>query len=89
MLDLDSHVLLILRCQTTVKAFGKPKKVTETTHGILVPNGHTISDVVETIRANHVNGVYQDNYEDYLRHDQRSATELGWTNGTTLRLEFW
>jgi len=88
-LELDSHVLLILRCQAKMKVFGKPKRMTETTHGILVPNSHTVSDVLEMIRANRVSGVYQDPHEENLRHDQRSATELGWTNGTTLRLELW
>ncbi|KAG4443381.1 hypothetical protein IFR05_001170 [Cadophora sp. M221] len=72
-----------------VKVFGQPKRMTETTHGNLVPNSHTVSHMLETIRANRVSGVYQVPHEENLRHDQRSVTELGWTNGTTLRLELW
>ncbi|PVH86672.1 hypothetical protein DL98DRAFT_510711 [Cadophora sp. DSE1049] len=88
--ELDSHVLLTLRCQTKVKVVGKAKKIIrETKHSILVPNSHAVSDVLALIRAKNVHGVYQEPDEENLRLDRRPAQDLGWTNSTTLKLELW
>ncbi|KAL2068601.1 hypothetical protein VTL71DRAFT_14938 [Oculimacula yallundae] len=89
-LDSDSHVLLNLQCRTKFKVVGKAKKaIRETSHKILIPKSHTVSDVVGLFCVEHVSGIYQEPDEKNLRLDQRSGTELGWTNGTTLRIELW
>ncbi|KFZ17967.1 hypothetical protein V502_04339 [Pseudogymnoascus sp. VKM F-4520 (FW-2644)] len=89
LLEGDTHVLLVLCCQTKVKVAKKKKRTEETNHEVLVPVEYTISEILLLIRAGAVNGVYHEPYEDDLRHDQRSVRQLGWTSGTVLRLELW
>lgn len=89
LIENDTHVLLALRCQTKVKVTKKQRKTVETNHEVLVPMEYTMSEMLLLIRASAINGVYQEPYEDDLRHDLRSVSQLGWTNGTVLRLELW
>lgn len=87
LLESNTHVLLVLRCQTKVKK--NKKRTVETNHEVLVPMEYTMSEMLLLIRASAINGVYQEPYEDNLRHDPRSVSQFGWTNGTVLRLELW
>jgi hypothetical protein len=89
LLQSDTHILVSLLCQTRVKVFGKKKKIHESRHSVLIPIGYTVSDVLGLIRSSSICGIYQEPHEDNLRLDRRSVGELGWTNGTVLRLELW
>lgn len=84
----DTHVLVSLRCQTKVK-LSKKKTIHESRHRVLIPVGFTVQDVLGLIRTSSICGIYQEPQEVNLRLDRRSAGELGWTNGTVLRLELW
>ncbi|KFY03023.1 hypothetical protein V490_00317 [Pseudogymnoascus sp. VKM F-3557] len=89
LLEGDTHLLLTLRCQTKVKVTKNKKRTVETNHEVLVPMEYTISEILLLIRASAINGIYQEPYEDDLRHDPRSVSQLGWTNGTVLKFELW
>ena len=87
LLQSDTHILVSLRCQTKVKLSSKKKTTHESRHSVLIPMGYTVQDVLGLIRNSSICGIYQEPQEDNLRLDRRSAGELGWTNGTVLRLE--
>ncbi|KAI9830638.1 MAG: hypothetical protein M1819_005448 [Sarea resinae] len=85
----DSHMLLVLRCQIKVKLSKKQRKIHETSHSILVPAEYGVAEVLALVRASAVSGVFEEPNPNDLRKDNRSARELGWKHGTTLRLEMW
>ncbi len=88
-LDGDSHLQLVLRCQTKAKISKKQRRIDETIHSVLVPADYRVADVLRAMRTSAVNGVFEEPHADDLRLDHRSASELGWKHGTTLRLELW
>ena len=89
LLKSDSHVLLVLHCQTRVKISNKKRRVDKTHHSILVPIGYTVQDVLKLIRNRPINGIYHEPEGESVLFDSRALSELGWTNGTVLRLELW
>jgi hypothetical protein len=89
LLQSDTHIFVSLFCQKKVKIVGKKKKIHESRHSVLIPIAYTVPDVLGLIRTSSKCGIYQETQEDNLRLDRRSAGELGWTNGTGLRLELW
>jgi hypothetical protein len=84
-----SHLLLVLRCQTKVKISNRQKRNEETVHNIWIPANYGISEVMKLVRASSINSVYDESNQNDLQMDKRSARELGWKHGTTLRLELW
>jgi hypothetical protein len=88
-LEGDSHLLLVLRCQTKYRVSNRRTKIIETIHRILVPADYAVAEVLKLVRARTVSGVFEEPSPNDLRNDNRSASELGWKHGTILRLELW
>lgn len=89
LLESHSHILVVLHCLTKVKTSNKKKKVAETSHSILIPTTFKVHDLLRLVRADNVSGVFVENQEEDLRRSNLSASGLGWTHGTVLRLELW
>ena len=87
----DTHVLIVLCCQTKVKVSKKASRIEVKKHNVLVPVEFTVPDILGLIRASVVNAVYLDNSGDNswgnLLSDPRSVRVFGWKSGTVLRVE--
>ncbi|TAQ84806.1 hypothetical protein B7494_g6866 [Chlorociboria aeruginascens] len=74
---------------TTTTRSGRQVTFTACSTLILVAANYAVAEIVKLVRATAVSGVFEEPNVDDLRKESRSVSELGWKDGTTLRLELW
>jgi hypothetical protein len=87
-----SHVLLSIHCRVKVKINKKESRMEESRYSMIIPVDLKVVDLVKGFKVTgNVSGVFvisdSMNNVNIKRKDVRTAADLGWRNGTEVRLD--
>jgi hypothetical protein len=84
------YLLLVINYRVRVRVFNRRTKIKETRNSVLIPVDLKVVDLVKLFKVmGNISGIFEipDSSSNIRTTDTRTATDLGWTHGTELRLE--